>query len=130
MFYRRGTRNTQTLQPTEGKAMYTVLFIGNAAEDILPPYVIYKSQELHDTWVLGGPPGAVYNCTNSGWMEDYVFEDCFINMFIPQTADVEKPIVIFFNGHNSHLTYNTVVHAKQNDIAIICLPTNIYLSSS
>ena len=45
-FYHRGSKNVQCLVPSEGKTMYTVLFCGNASEDYLPPYVIYKGKGI------------------------------------------------------------------------------------
>ena len=77
-FYHRGTKNAQMVLPTEGKTMHTVLFCGNAAGNYMPPYVIYigKSAKVFDTWMVGGLEGTSYNITQSGWMEDYVFEAC------------------------------------------------------
>ena len=38
-----------------------MIFTGNAENDILPPYVVYKSVHLYDQSVEGGHPGARYN---------------------------------------------------------------------
>jgi hypothetical protein len=122
LLFRRGVRDAQAILPSEGKAMYTVLFAGNAAGEYLPPYVIYKAKNLYSSWMINGPPGTAYNVTKSGWMEDTVFEAWFLTIFIPHTSNKEKPIVLFLDGHNSHLTYKTVCSAKEADIMIICLP--------
>ena len=119
---RRGVKDAQAILPTEGKAMYTVLFCGNAAGEYLPPYVIYKAKNIYSSWLTGGPPGTVYNVTASGWMEDYVFESWLIDKFIPAVQSKMKPVVLIFDGHNSHLTYKSVVAAKEAEIIIICLP--------
>ena len=123
-FYHRGSKNVQYVVPSEGKTMFTVLFCCNAAGNYLPPYVIYKGQasNMFDTWMIGGPPNTSYNMTKSGWMEDYVFEAWFKDVFLPFVADKEKPIVVLFDGHGSHLTHQTAVRAKQENVAIVCLP--------
>ena len=122
LFFRKGVRDAQAILPSEGKAMYTTMFCVNAAGEYLPPYVIYKAKNLHSTWITGGPPGTVYNCTKSGWMENLVFESWFIDHFIPFIQTRTKPVVLVYDGHNSHLTYRTVKAAKDNSILIICLP--------
>ena len=57
-------------------------------------------------------------------MQDFNFEAWFISIFIPFVSDLEKPVLLTFDGHNSHLTYNTVKVAMQKSIIIICLPPN------
>ena len=57
-------------------------------------------------------------------MQDFNFEAWFITIFIPFVSDLEKPVLLTFDGHNSHLTYNTVKVAMQKGIIIICLPPN------
>ena len=43
------------------KVAFSVMFTGNAEEEVLPPYVVYKSVHLYEQWVQEGPPGARYN---------------------------------------------------------------------
>jgi len=57
-----------------------------------------------------------------GWMEDFAFEAGFKHSFINYTEDKQKPIILFFDGHTSHLTYDTILAAKQHGIHIVCLP--------
>ena len=124
MLFKRGSKDAQKIQPTEGKAQTTVMFCANAAGKILPPYVVYKAKALHSSWMTNGPPGTVYNCTKSGWMESYVFESWLTSVFVPSVDSQQKPIILLFDGHGSHLTYSSVVAAKAAQIEIICLPPN------
>ena len=84
-FFRPGVKEAHIITPNEGKTMYTVLFACNAVGDFIPPYVIYKGKHVHSSWVKNGPPGTSYNNTDSGWMEDYVFESWFLKQFIKYT---------------------------------------------
>ena len=43
----------------------------------MPPYIIYKSINLYDSWCRDGPPGTGYNTSASGWMEEQTFDDWF-----------------------------------------------------
>jgi len=122
--FKKGSSNAMCIVPTEGKTMYTVLFCGNAEGEYLPPYVIYKGkgQTFSASWIAGAPTGTVFNVTPSGWMEDIAFENWFEKSFLEHVKHKEKPIFLFFDGHNSHLTFKTILCAKENDVHIICLP--------
>lgn len=120
----RGAKDAYLKTPNCGKTMFSVLFCASATGKFLPPFTVYKSKNLYDTWTKGGPKSAGYGCSESGWMQDLNFEAWFISIFIPFVSDYEKPVLLTFDGHNSHLTYNTVKEAIQNQIIIMCLPPN------
>jgi hypothetical protein len=126
LFYKRGVKEAQVLAPNEGKTMFTVLFCCNAGGDFLPPYVVYKGTPgiLQTTWLHGAPPGTSFNTTKSGWMEDYVFEAWFKNHFLGwlKTMQVQKPVMLVFDGHGSHLTYAMAHMASENGVTLYCLP--------
>ena len=84
--------------------------------------VMYQAQYLNDTWTINEPKDATYAATESGWMSDVIFEQWFRNSFIPHVSSTTKPVINFFDGHGSHLTYGTVKLAVKNEIIIICLP--------
>ena len=107
---------------SEGKARYTVLHCVNAKGQRMPPYTVYKGKNMYDTWVKGGPKGAKFGVSESGWMQDFNFESWFINSFCQEVSEFEKPVCLMFDGHNSHLTYNTVKHAIDENIILLCLP--------
>lgn len=73
---KRGTKYPERLMDSS-KLCYSIMFCGNAEGDMLPPYVVYKSVHLYDTWVQGGPKDARYNRTRSGWFDEVTFEDFF-----------------------------------------------------
>lgn len=126
LFYRRGTKEAQVVAPTEGRTMFTVLFCCSAGGDFLPPYVVYKGTPgiLQTSWMTGAPPGTSFNATKSGWMEDFVFEAWFKVHFLGwlDKNDVGRPVMLIFDGHGSHLTYNMAQMAADNQVTLYCLP--------
>eukprot|EP00116_Pleurobrachia_bachei_P003132 sb/3463394/ len=124
LIYKRGTKDVQLIQANEGKAQYTVLFACSAAGEFLPPYVVYKSKHLHSTWVENGPPGTMYNCSDSGWMEMDTFAEWFEKLFVPHVKHYEKPLVLYFDGHASHMSARTIYLAIAEQIYLICLPAH------
>ena len=61
------------------KAAVNTMFCGNAAGDVLPPYVNYKSENLWTTWTEGGPMHTRYSSSKSGWFDTRIFEDWFFS---------------------------------------------------
>lgn len=57
------------------KAPISVMMAGTADGVVLPPYTVYKSVHLYDTWTQHGPTGARYNRSKSGWFDTTIFED-------------------------------------------------------
>ena len=79
---------------------------------------------MYGYWMGDGVPGAVYGYSDSGWMVAANFEGWFAKIFVVyvQTNCGGHKVLLTYDGHNSHLTYNTVKLAIDNNIIILCLP--------
>ena len=64
------------------------------------------------------------NVNKSGWMENYVFEAWFKDVFLKYIADIPKSIVVFFDGQGSHTTFDTARKAKEANVHIVFLPAH------
>ena len=117
-------KNAYSVDSPGGKQTYTVLFCVNAIGQYLPPYTIYKSANIWNTWMRGGPEGALYGFNKSGWMMDINFEAFFIKVFLPKTAELAgtDDRLLIFDGHNSHITFKTAKAAMENKVHLLCLP--------
>jgi hypothetical protein len=63
--------------------------------------------------------------SENGWTNDKICAHWFIDNFIPQAkahADPNKPVVLMFNGHRSHLTSGMLDAVVENQIILFCLP--------
>jgi hypothetical protein len=67
----------------QSKSATSVMFAASADGKLLPPYVIYKSAHLYDTWTKGGPPGTRYNRSPSGWIDGQLFLEWYTKIIIP-----------------------------------------------
>lgn len=56
-----------------GKKFTTGLICGNAAGEILPPFIIYSSKTLNPLWTNGGPSGSQFAVSDSGWITKSLF---------------------------------------------------------
>lgn len=125
-YFRRGVKDANIISPTCGKTIYSILVCGNAdGSHLLPSLVVYKSKYLHSTWCLGGPSGAMYSNSLSGWMESDQFYNWMLR-FVKHKKDHHgnNYIVLFMDGHSSHLTFRVATLCLQNHIILICLPPN------
>ena len=122
VFISKGKRDAYLEAPGAGKACYTVLFCTSASGEFLPPLIVYKACNLYQKWTTGEPIGATYACTRSGWIEDTVFENWVVSSFIPHVKNKVKPVILFYDGHVSHLTFKTAQSCMEEKIITICLP--------
>ncbi|XP_071052929.1 uncharacterized protein [Onthophagus taurus] len=107
------------------KSNFSVMFAGTASSIALPPYIVYKADNMYNTWTEGGPVGARFNRSKSGWFEGALFEDWFMSIALPyfkKLGDVPKAII----GDNlsSHLSVGILEACIKYNIRFILLPPN------
>lgn len=120
---RRGAKDVFHLAPNEGKAQFTVMFCGNAAGNMLPPFIIFKGKEIRTSMVESGPPGAGYCTSESGWMDKRSFRE-FVKFLIDCLKDEPKPAFVHLDGHASHFDVEALQMALDAQIILSCLPPN------
>ncbi|CAF2000862.1 unnamed protein product [Rotaria magnacalcarata] len=107
---------------TSGRENVSVLATVNAAGERLPPLVIFPAKSLWTSF-KGTPnleyPGTMYAKSNNGWMTAEVFTEWF-NKFCLQVK--ERPLLIIYDGHSSHVCYNIIAKAREENITILKLP--------
>lgn len=70
----RGTKYPERVLNST-KASISIMFAASGDGTILPPYTVYKSKHLDDSWRIGGPKGARFNRSLSGWFDSMCFDD-------------------------------------------------------
>ena len=92
----------------------------------LAPFVVYKGKNLYLSWTAGGPEGTTFSVSESGWMESRNFLSWFNKAFIPAVEKILQtgPVVLFFDGHHSHLSVNLLKTAKDRNIHLVCIPAH------
>ena len=140
--FRRGVKYPERVQNAT-KASTSLMFCGSASGVVLPPYVIYRADNLWNTWTEGGPVKARYNHSSSGWFDACIFTDWFEHLFLPavrsllNTGDVagtstgtdndnhrSTPIVLIGDNLASHFTKRVLQLAAEHNIRFVCIPKN------
>ena len=123
---RRGMRTVHEIGGESGRQYITVHCAGNAHGERLPPFILYKGKNMYQRWMQGGPAGAVYGISESGWMDASNFLSWFCKLFLPAVAHLTKtaPVVLFFDGHYSHISMELINQARANKVVLMCFPPN------
>ena len=100
------------------------MYCGAAAGQVIPPYVVYKSQHLWSTWVEGGPSGVRYNRSCSGWFDACCFVDWFEAQFLPEIKTLPGKKILIGDNLSSHFNSRVLTLAQEHQIEFVCLPPN------
>lgn len=121
---RRGAREVHETAGGSGREYVTVLGAGSADGIRLPPYILYKGVNLFLRWTDGGPAAAMYGVSQSGWMEADNFMAWFVKLFLPAVNHLlhTGPVLLFVDGHHSHLSLPLIRTAKEKGVHLYCLP--------
>lgn len=104
----------------------SVMFAGTPSGFLLPPYVVYKADNLNNDWTEGEPKGTMYNYSKSGWFDNVLFEDWFNELILPyfRKFPVDMPKAMIGDNFASHITIGVIEECKKYNIRFILLPSN------
>ena len=121
---KRGTRYPERVI-NHTKVGVSIMFCGNAEGEVLPPYCVYKSSSvIMDSWIRGGPEGARYNRSVSGWFDETLFESWFNDILLPRLKKQDGTKVIIGDNLSSHLSESVIRQCRKHNIKFICLVPN------
>ena len=77
----------------------------NATAHSLRPMIIYPGQRFSKN-MLEGFEEAVMGRSDNGWMDIELFVQWLKTVFLPDIEErqVKRPVVLFVDGHNIHMT--------------------------
>lgn len=120
---KRKTRHPERIIDST-KTSTSVMFAVSGDGQLLPPFLVYRSEHLYDTWLTNGPKGARYGRNKSGWFDQPLFEEWFISIALPFLKRRSAPRVIIGDNLCSHLSLRVIELCEENDIRFCFLPPN------
>ncbi|XP_063985944.1 uncharacterized protein LOC135167031 isoform X2 [Diachasmimorpha longicaudata] len=104
----------------------TALFCGNAAGDCLPPMITLNYVRIPAIVTALTPKDYTIGRSTNGWMTPGSFMDWIRKSFHPWlvTNGIEMPVVLYLNGHSSHLTLQLSDFCHDNGIELISIHPN------
>ena len=107
--------------------MSTVECICVDGSDIVPPFIIFKGQNIHQSWI---PPSVInkwyFSANTKGWTSNLHGIEWLKRVFEPATrqrAAGEQRLLIC-DGHDSHISGGFISHCIQNNISLLILPAH------
>lgn len=122
---RKGEKNVYTSSGDE-KENLTVLVTGNAAGVLAPPMIVYPYERLPAVIANSVPKDWCIGRSDTGWMCARTFYEYITNVFNPwiEKNNIPKPVILFLDGHRSHMTLHLSDSCKANEIEVISLYPN------
>lgn len=122
----KGSKNVYEIDQGTSKAAVTCMFSFSASGNVVPPMIIYPyvripaeiSNSVPESWGIGH--------SDSGWMKSEVFYEYIANVFNKHLSenDIKRPVILFVDGHKTHLTYHLSLLCKELQIILIALYPN------
>lgn len=122
----KGYKNVYTVKRGNEKDTVTVLIMMTSSGKICPPLVVFPYIRPPKAVVENMPEGWVIGKTETGWMRSDVFYEYIANDFNNWLTEnnIKKPIILFVDGHKSHMSMPLSEFCDENDIILYALPAN------
>lgn len=122
----KGEKSVYQQVNSDEKECFTVLLGGNAAGQVLPPMVIFKYLRIPKELSLSVPVTWGIGRSDSGWMTMETFYEYICNIFNKWLNDngIQKPVILFMDGHTSHMSFHVSKFCSENGIILIALFPN------
>ncbi|CAG5052763.1 unnamed protein product [Parnassius apollo] len=108
------------------KENITVLTTVNAVGIKLNPLIVFKGSYVYDQWMADQNEEydfeVAYSSSKRGWMETEIFYNYMV--IIPSLGE-ERPVLLIYDGHSTHVDERVVALAAENNITILKLPAHI-----
>ena len=123
---RRGTKTVYKVVHGDEKESITTLFTVNAAGTIFPPMILFWYQKIPASITNTLPSEWIIGNTEQGWMTAESFLDYITTKFHPWLVEnrIKFPVILYLDGHSSHMTLALSQFCKANQIELIALYPN------
>lgn len=118
-----GRRQVGGLVSAERGQLVTTEICMNVTGTFIPPLFIFPRVRMKIELMNGAPPGSIYACHKSGWMQLDIFVQWFHHFLQATGASKENPVLLILDGHATHTKNLDVIDlARENGVVLLCLP--------
>lgn len=123
---RKGDKAVYSFSSNDDKECVTVLVAGSASGKIPPPMVLFAYKRIPKNIVNGTPKEWGLGISDNGWMTGETFYEYVSNVFYPWVISngIELPIILFVDGHTSHMTLELSQFCSDKMIILVALHPN------
>lgn len=118
---KKGDKTIYTFINNDEKECLTTLVTCSAAGELAPPMIVYSYKRIPKQIVDKVPNNWGIGRSDNGWMTGETFFEYIANIFHPWLISnkVKLPVILFLDGHTSHLTMAVSEFCSKNGIILI-----------
>lgn len=104
----------------------SVLVTASASGKIVPPMIVFKYSRVPSYISASIPSEWEIGTSENGWMCGPTFFGYITNFFVPwlDKKNIQRPVLLFMDGHISHMTLHLSEYCSANGIILIALYPN------
>lgn len=123
---RKGDKTVYQKVNVDEKECVTVLVTGSASGEVAPTTCVYKYKRIPQDIAENFPKEWGLGKTDSGWMTCEAFFEFIADIFHPWLLQkqITFPVILFVDGHASHLCLQTSQFCEKNGIILVALLPN------
>lgn len=123
---RKGEKNVYQQVNADDKECLTVLVTGNANGSLAPTTVLFSYKRIPQEIADNFPSDWGIGKTDSGWMTCEAFFEFVADIFYPWLIknEITLPVILFVDGHISHLSLQTSQFCEEKGIVLVALYPN------
>lgn len=108
------------------KENISILITGNAAGELAPTFILFAGKSLPKNAAKMAPKEFAFGHSENGWMTSQNFFEFIVNVFDPWITErnIERLVILFADGHKSHLTFHLSQFCSEHKIILIPLHPN------
>ena len=119
----RGKKQVGSLTSAERGQLCTVEVCMSVAGQYIPPLMVFPRTRMKPELMDGTPPGSIWRCHPSGWMQSEIFTDWLKHFIKHSASSVANPSLLIFDGHATHSKNIEVIDlARENGVTLVVLP--------
>ncbi|XP_046681625.1 MFS-type transporter clz9-like [Homalodisca vitripennis] len=123
VFALKGRRQVGSLTSAERGVLSTFVVSMSAGGTFIPPMVIFPRQRMKVELQDGSPPGTVFACHPSGWMQTDIFTQWFEHFLRFAKPSKDDPVLLVLDGHATHTrNLDFIEKARKNHTTVVCIP--------
>jgi len=123
IFALKGRRQVGSLTSAERGVLSTIVVCMSAGGNFIPPMIIFPRVRMKPELQDGAPPGTIFHCHPSGWMQLEIFTEWFQHFINHAKPTAEDPVLLILDGHMTHTRNLQFIDlARINYTSVVCLP--------
>jgi len=119
---KKGTKQVGKVTSAERGTTVTVCCGINAIGNSVPPFFIFPRVNFKDFMLKNAPVGSAGAAHSTGWMTSENFLKYLEHFIMHVKPSKERPILLIYDNHESHISLDVINLAKDNGIVILTLP--------